>query len=260
MTTQRLSKIRIAAVACCASFVAAPAGAAVLLQENFDGLALGPFVSPTETGGDGTDWTSTAPAGWVRDNSTTPVGNPVEFLGWNFMAKDAWIATEGNQARDQFALGSGTVMVTDPDAYDDGTNIDTGLFNAFISIAPVSLLGIQANSVTLEFDSSFRAEATQIAMVEVSYNGGANYTNLMTLDGTLLEAVEFQHINERRSFNLSNPGSGSMLVRFSMTQGSNDWWWAVDNVSISGTPVPEPTGAALSLAALTGLAFRRRRA
>src|SRR5688572_20316642 len=61
-----------------------PASAATLLAEDFESLALGPYVSPTESGGDGTDWTDVPPTGWVRDQGTTPAGSPAEFFGWTF--------------------------------------------------------------------------------------------------------------------------------------------------------------------------------
>ncbi|MCB1095486.1 MAG: PEP-CTERM sorting domain-containing protein [Verrucomicrobiae bacterium] len=238
---------------------AVTAHGAVLLDENFEGLVLAPFESATESGGDGTDWTSTTPAGWTRDNGSTPVGSPAEFFGFTFLDKNSWIATEGDQERSQFVLGSGTVMVADPDAYDDGTDIDTGLFNAYMSTSPISLLGVAANSINVQFDSSFRAEETQIAVLDVSYDGGTSYTNLLTYDGAVVPDQE--KINEHLSFDLNNPESGDLVVRFGLVNASNDWWWAVDNVKISdGGAVPEPsTALLLSVSAFGALARRRRR-
>ena len=40
-------------------------GSTLVFDEDFDSLELGPFVSDSESGGDGTDWTATTPAGWV---------------------------------------------------------------------------------------------------------------------------------------------------------------------------------------------------
>ena len=74
------------------------------------------------------------------EQRSTPVGSPAEFFGFTFHDKNAWIATEGNQERSQFALAPGPVMVADPDAYDDGTDVDTGLFNAYMSTSPISML------------------------------------------------------------------------------------------------------------------------
>jgi hypothetical protein len=43
---------------------AGSAQADTLFSEDFNGLTLGPFVSTTESGGDGTDWTDVA-ARWL---------------------------------------------------------------------------------------------------------------------------------------------------------------------------------------------------
>lgn len=230
--------------------------AATLLSENFESLALGPYVSATESGGDGTDWTPTGPAGWVSNLSTTPIGNPVEFQGWTFHDRTSWIATEGDQERSVWTGGTGTVMVADPDAYDDGTNIDTGLYNVYMSTPSISLAGVLPGTVVVAFDSSFRSEATQIATLEVTFDGGGSYTNLFTLDGNVLP--DGQLFNDPVSVNVANPGAGSMQVRFGLTNGSNDWWWAVDNVVVSGNLVPEPSSAWLALLPLGWLLRRRR--
>ena len=63
-----------------------------------------------------------------------------EFFGFTFLNKDSWIATEGNQDRNKFTRGTNTVMVADPDAYDDlGTGIEPDKFNVFIQTPAISL-------------------------------------------------------------------------------------------------------------------------
>lgn len=234
-----------------------PASGATLFSEDFESLPLGPYVSPTESGGDGTDWTDTAPVGWVRDQGTTPVGSPAEFFGWTFHDRQSWINTEGDQRRSEWIGGTGTVMVADPDAYDDGTNIDEGFFNVHITTPAISLTGIVSNSVTINFDSSFRAEAPQIAMLDVTFDGIA-FTNLITYDGSALPDGELYQ--GPLSFSVSNDSSGTMQFRFSLINASNDWWWAVDNITVTGEAIPEPSAVMLSLLALVGLGSRRRRA
>src|SRR5688572_11070857 len=164
---------------------AVTATAAILFSENFESLPLAPYVSPTESGGDGTDWTDVAPAGWVRDQTTTPVGSPAEFFGWTFHDRQSWTNTEGDQRRSEWIGGAGTVMIADPDAYDDGTNVDDMLYNVRITTPPISVAGIVPNSVIINFDSSFRAEVTQIASLEVTFDG-STFTNLLTYDSKTL--------------------------------------------------------------------------
>jgi hypothetical protein len=229
--------------------------AATLLSEDFESLALGPYVSPTESGGDGTDWTDLPPSGWVRDQGTTPVGSPVEFYGWTFHDRQSWINTETDQQRSAWLEGIGTVMVADHDAFDDGTNIDERLYNVNILTPAISLSNVRANTVRIAFSSSFRAEEPEIATLDVTFDG-TNYTNLLTYDGnTLPDGALF---NDPIDIAVNNPSSGTMRFRFGMNNASNDWWWAIDNVVITGD-IPEPSTAILTLVALTGLCGRTRR-
>jgi hypothetical protein len=53
-----------------------------------------------------------------------------------------------------------------------------------------------------------------------------------------------------------------MRFRFGMNNASNDWWWAVDNIVVTGdTTIPEPSvGLLLAMAPLFGMSRRRPRA
>jgi len=234
----------------------AQASAATLLSEDFESLVLGPYVSPTESGGDGTDWTDVGPTGWVRGQGTTPVGNPVEFYGWTFHDRQSWINTESDQDRSVWVDGFGTIMVADPDAYDDGTNVDDALYNVNILTPVIPLGGLVSNTVRIAFASSFKAEPTEIATLDVTFDG-TNFTNLLTYDGNALPLDAL--FNDPIDLAVNNPGSGNMRFRFGMNNASNDWWWAIDNVVITGTPVPEPSTATLTLLPLAALSQRRRR-
>lgn len=227
-----------------------------LLSEDFEGLSLMDATSATETAAPGV-WTNVPPAGWTRDNSTTPLGSPAEFQGWTFLNKDWWIQTAGDQDRSSFTAGQGVVAVADPDEYDDGTNIDDAMFNVFLATPAIDLSGVGANTVHVKFDSSFRAEVTQIAQLDVSFDG-TNFSHILEYDSAAL--VDGQTYNDAVDLSINNPTGGSMWLRWGMVQGSNDWWWAIDNVNVSGRQVPEP--ASMTLASLAGLALlglRRRR-
>ena len=232
------------------------APAATLLTEDFESLTLGPYVSPTESGGDGTDWTNVPPAGWVRDQGSTPVGDPVEFYGFTFHDRQSWTNTEGDQDRSVWLGGVGTVMLADPDAYDDGTNVDDMLYNVNILTPIIPLGNIKANSVHIAFESSFKAEPTEIATLDVTFDG-TNFTNLLTYDGSILPLDSLS--NDPISIDVANPSSGNMRFRFGMNNASNDWWWAVDNVVVTGD-IPEPSAVMLMLLPLAGLCQRRRHA
>lgn len=232
-----------------------------LYSENFDGLTLGPFVSASESGGDGTDWTADPPAGWTKDNTSTPADGPAEFFGWTFHDKGAWIETAGNQGRDTFELGSGVVAVADPDEYDDEGDIDPDLMNVFMMTPEISLAGQGANTVQLEFDSSFRPYPTMVGTVDVSFDGGGNWDTLLTLNDDTVEGgtSSLARANSQEVLPLSNPADGSAMIRFGITNAGNDWWWAVDNVAVS--VVPEPTTGILGwfAAGIASLFGRKRR-
>lgn len=249
------NRAALAAVVTVLSVSQAAVAQTTLLSEDFEGLSLMDATSPTETAAPGV-WTNVPPAGWNRDNTTTPLGNPVEFQGWTFLNKEWWIGSAGDQDRSSFTAGQGVVAVADPDEYDDGTDIDTGNFDVFLSTPAINLSGVAANTVRVKFDSNFRAEVTQIGQLDVSFDG-TNYSNILEYDSNVL--VDGQTYNDAVDIAVNNPTGGSMWLRWGLIEGSNDWWWAVDNINVSGRQVPEPASFTLvTLAGLTLLGFRRR--
>lgn len=147
--------------------------ATALLSEDFEGLAadLGPFVSPGEAGGDGTDWTATPPEGWPVETAAPAVG-PAEFFGWTFLDRDAWVATSGDRRRSEFALDDGVVAVADPDGYDDLTEVDPDLYQTRLVAPAVDLTAIAPGSLRVDFDSSWLPEDTLTGRLLVSFDGG----------------------------------------------------------------------------------------
>ncbi len=206
--------------------VAAPAN--ILFSETFDSLPLSPFESETESGGDGTDWTAAAPAGWVVDNSQVPEGGVAEFAGWTFLDPVSWNASAG-QNRDQFTKGRNVVAVGDGDEWDDSSP-GARMFTKLTTPA-ISLTGIPADSVKLAFDSSWRTEP-QTGTVEISFDGGET-TTLLTLTSESPDAL-----NETIELDIDNPaGASSLTVSFTYEAGNN-WWWAIDNVVVSYVDSP----------------------
>ncbi|MFZ4733435.1 MAG: Ig-like domain-containing protein, partial [Pirellulales bacterium] len=218
----------------------------VLLTQSFDLLPLGPFP-PGIRGSDGTDYTFAGPPGFSIDNTLMPAGGSSPFNGWSYMAKSAWIAEQGDQSRSRFSKGSGTVVVADPDAWDDYPHI-AGRFNSFLVTPSIDLAGVTPGSVTLEFDSSYYPELPQFGVVEVSYDNGASW-------GPLLFFGDASNPNDGRNDHivvsaasvpnsyvggatvdaaLVSPATGQMKFRFGLLEGENNWWWAVDNLVIRG--------------------------
>ncbi len=219
---------------------------ALLLSEDFEKLPLGPAVFEVPLNGDGLDWTATAPAGFSVDNSAMPPGGVPEWTGWTFANKDFW-ANAGGQSRNLFTRGTGTVAIGDTDEWDD-VQRPTNAFNSLFRTPSIDLTNVTSNSVVLEFDSSFRPENVvrpnnQTGVVEVSYDEGTTWSNLLTLDTTntshVVSPIVASNIDERRVVTINNGNSGSMTLRFGVT-GTNDYWWAIDNIEIRGDVVGLP--------------------
>jgi len=212
--------------------------AATLLSQDFELLTLRPAVF--ETNGltpNGRDWTPTPPAGYAVDNSLMPAGGIPEWTGWTFAAKSFW-ETQGGQNRANFTRGQGTIAVGDTDEWEDFEELNTS-FNSLFRTSPVNLSQVVAGTVSLEFDSSFRPEDSsatnnQVGVLEVSYNGGTTWDNLFTYDfSNTGSAATAPNVNERKVVSVPNPSTGNMTFRFGLT-GTNDWWWAIDNVKVTG--------------------------
>ena len=231
-----------------------------LFAENFDSLPLGPNREEALAGLE--VWTGTPPSGWVLDNSQMPgfgtaLDGMVEWAGWTFANKDWWVRAAGNQRRAEWAFGDNTVMIADPDEWDDQGHAK-GLFNAYITLPSIALKGAAANSLVLAFDSTWRPEALddgganwpvnetggpindQNAVVEVAFDGGA--TNKVINWSSIGDSPNFHKdgdfINESVVVPLNNPaGASSVKVRFGMLTAANDWWWAVDNIAVGVPPL-----------------------
>lgn len=222
-----------------------------LFSENFDGLTLGPNQEEAVAGDH--VWTKTAPVGWVPNDSgvpginNTPDNNGVtEWAGWSFADKTWWATAAGDQDRSKFERASGTVMVADPDEWDDAAH-PVGLYNTFITTPAITIpAGIPAGRIKLGFDSSWRPEGAdddpnlannQRATVNVTYNGGAP-TNILTFDsvpGPPNPGPNYHADapNEAIQRDLQYNGSStSMTLTFGLDLAENDWWWAVDNIRV----------------------------
>ena len=213
-----------------------------LLKQDFELLPLGPAVYETVGLQGGKEFTATPPGGWTNDNSAMPFGGAPEWRGWTFASKSFW-STQGGQSRANFTLGSGTVAVADTDEWDDYGTFPSNSFNAKLLSTPINLATVAASSVTLEFDSSFRPEGNASSytpenmqgMLDVSYDAGATWTNLLTLDNSNTSGTaSAANVNEHRTVSVPNPDDGTMVFRWTNT-GTNDFWWAIDNIIVKGT-------------------------
>jgi len=223
--------------------------------EDFESLTLGPNVEEASQGVQ--VWTKTPPAGWVVDDSKMPgVGTALdgrtEWAGWSFARRDWWTTVDG-QRRGEFLLGVGTIMIADPDEWDDSAH-EKGFFESYVTTQNAAVTASAANTLVLAFDSSWRPEGfddgganwpvgpegeainNQTALIRASFNGGEPVEILRwdsQADGPFFKE---DAPNESILIPINNPGNLTNLkLTFGMEKGANDWWWAVDNITV-GTP------------------------
>ena len=179
-------------------------------------------------------WTEVPPDGWSTDNSNmSPTGGD-EFWGWTFVDRNWW-PTVDDQTRSSFTKGTGVIMVADPDECDDHNGGLTGPgFNSYISTLSIDTAGYI--DLTLEFDSSWRPEITQTATITVSYDGGSPVEVLRWES----QAGSYYHDhNQNEDVSIPLDDAGSIVINFGLFDAGNNWWWALDNVQITGTPIKE---------------------
>ena len=163
------------------------------------------------------------------------------YFGWTALDVDSWIAEQGGQERDTCGcLGSGTnntALIADPDAWDDFTGgaSDTG-YNSFVSRS-YDLSGFNENTLAITFDYEFRIEDSQEGNFELSFDGGTTWTELLhfgpvAMDGSDDGVVLFGPVtfNAGTDFTVT---SDQLLIRFGCFNAGNDWWFAIDNVSVT---------------------------
>lgn len=225
---------------------------AQVFSEGFEGLTLGDTVDePAATG----VWTRTGPAGWtVQFNDpifgTLPEADfgCTEFRAWSFANKDWWITTAGNQGRATFTTGTGTVAIADADEWDDcavlddqGNNLgrptNLALLDTTLTSPAITVPG--GAELVVEWDNSFRAYingsgfntgAAMRGVVTASFNVGGSQV-LADYDSDILGNDTFAEA--RGSYPITVPaGATSMTLSFQLSEGSNDWWWAIDNVLV----------------------------
>ena len=222
-------------------------GLTTVFSEDFENLTLGPSL---DEGTPGTEvWTKTSPNGWTINDSGVPGnGNDAtdgvtEWAGWSFADKDWWTETAGDQNRSRFVSGRGTVAIADPDEWDDQPHT-AGLYNAFLSTPSINIADIPAGQLFVNFDSSWRPEASQTATLTATYDGGSPIEILRWESDPGSLDFHPDAPDEAVAISLDNPAGGNSLVlEFGLIDAGNNWWWAFDILKIL---FGEKTGPAIT--------------
>ncbi len=258
-------------------------GANTVWSEDFEGVALGDSVNEREafaktTAAESTpdtvprpnSFTNVAPTNWTIDNSGLPGGGATrddngvyEFEGWNFMTLDFWTFAD-TQGRENFLKCEGNCVVADSDEFDDlGAGNDDGPLDTLLTTPSVDITAVPEGELGLLFDSAWRKEGSQTALISAEFfdDMGNSLGTVEALRWESDSASMFFHddnTNETVLLGIDNPaGAASVQLTFSYLNGSNNYFWAIDNVQIG--VVPEPTSLGLTLLALVGFAVHRRR-
>jgi len=216
--------------------------AVALLVEDFETLPLGP--SPEEAP-PGNFWTDVPPEGWIVDDSGVPgAGDPAndgvtEWAGWSFVRKDWWAQVAGDQERSLFEQGNAVVAVVDGDEWDDMPHAE-GEMSTFLSTPAIDVSGMQAGTLKLKFDSSWRQWDMQTASVTVQFDGAAPIEVMRwESSGGDPALLKPDATDEAVTVDLNNPaGVAEMIITFGVLNAGDDWWWAIDNVEVIGFAEP----------------------
>lgn len=196
---------------------------------------------------------------WDGSGDSTPaqVGvGAAEWQGWSVADYDFWISAD-TQLREEFSKASGSLAIVDPDEWDDydpfGIDPDsTGVFNARLTSPVIQIADVDANTVLVTFDSSWRPEDTQKVAMSVSFDGGAFTQILLWESDELSPDFHPDAVNETVNISIDNPsGASTMRVQWEMFDATNDWWWAIDNIEIAGQggdPILPPSDFDLDVA------------
>jgi len=242
----------------------------VLFTEDFEGLELGPNVDEAVAGD--AVWTDTPPEGWIVDESGIPgigmdeTDGVTEWAGWAFADKAWWIEAAGDQDRSLFELGSGIVAVADPDEWDDDERmpipIDVDPYDTWLTTPEIVISGSEVGTLQLKFDSSWRPEFDdnyhQTANITASFDGGDPVVVMLWESDEASENFHPYATNETVIVNLNNPaGARRLVLTFGLFDAGNDWWWAIDNLEVSGIvqglePVDPGTDGLAAFYALAG--------
>jgi hypothetical protein len=217
------------------------------LDDFGDGTNLKPFgpaFRPARPGCDGTDYQN-AFAPWTVENNFQNGFTCLEpgYDGWTLLDVDSWIAEQDGQERDfSGLLGAGTrntILCADPDAADDfGGGASPDNYNSMVfRDYDISGADLATLAVTLKWE--FRCEDLQIGRIDVSFDGGADI-NLLLVDSTdpaCQGPGQFQ--SGTPTYDSSNglvapANAQSMRLKFTCT-GGNDWWFAIDDISVDDT-------------------------
>ncbi|MCP2338161.1 alkaline phosphatase family protein [Actinomadura rupiterrae] len=192
-------------------------------SDPFDTLAgaLKPRVDETGIPSSTLGWTQQTPSGWKIDNTGMGTGGVSEWRGWSFTDDEFWTSTQRGQGRETNVRARGVFAVADSDEWADKTF--SGTFNSNLVSPAYPVAG--KSQVTLSFGSHYLKDGNETAQVFVSFDGGAQ-TQVLKYTGDAQARIEHLAVSVPS-------GAQNMTVTWRLSNGNNNWYWAIDNPQVS---------------------------
>ncbi len=211
---------------------------ATLFSENFDSLPLQGPVNEVPSGCGITycgvpTFTHVAPNGASVIVDSPATGGVPDWRGWSFVARPFWLCCSGGPNGAAFTNSNGIIAVADGDEFDDISH-SSGVLDTTLQTPAIDVSSRQGNTVVLSFDSSWRWESGQTASVTAEFNDAAHtVANVLQWESNPQSAFfKPDAVNERSNTGFQVPaGATSVTLKFRYV-GGNNWWWAIDNISV----------------------------
>jgi hypothetical protein len=209
-----------------------------IFTENFEGVTLEPPVHEVPSGcgvnycGELT-YTHNAPNGGSVSVASPATGGVPDWRGWSFVERAFWACASGGPNGSAFTNSSGLVAVADGDEFDDLASSGGGLDTTFTTPS-IDISGRTDDILVLSFDSSWRWESPQTASVIATYNDAGNTQVEIINWNSDQSSPNFKPdaVNERLARALVVPAGATQVTLAFRYSGGNNWWWAIDNLSV----------------------------
>ncbi|MEI2748137.1 MAG: GEVED domain-containing protein [Ferruginibacter sp.] len=183
---------------------------------------------------------------WTTTNNSG--GSTPTIVGWEIKTNPF---TSANSTPVTFNSGSGTsFLLSNPDLGGSGTTV-----NALLTSPTFSTIGMSSMSLSLKH--YYRLFTSGEATIEVSTDGGTNWTTAKTYTATAGTPAAFVTDNTNLD---AFVGFANVQVRISYIDGWS-WYWAVDDIAVTATPssfsyswTSSPSGFTSSVQNPTGVA------
>jgi len=108
-----------------------------------------------------------------------------------------------------------------------------------MSTPAIDISAVEPGTLVLTFSSSWRPEYDsdyhQTGNLTVSFDGGDETELFLWESNTASPNYKTDATNETVTVPIDAPaGAESMVLTFGLFDAGNDWWWAIDNIEVTG--------------------------